>query len=181
MKHLTRFELRVKPNKDYYESVERYIGDITNKVVCSPIEEMIKQDKLVTLLFDLDGKEEPILILGISIEDALTHFKATYPEAHAELPEINIAKFKFISDECKASSTLRFESLITEGELCAFEHTDIDEDDLVGINADPVKFREQVIAMKGYYEIQCYPNSPVGFWNYYGLDFKSLLDHVVED
>lgn len=35
---------------------------------------------------------------------------------------------------------------------------------------------------KGFYtEIHCYPNSPVGFWNYYGTDFQSLLDHVVKD
>lgn len=190
---VTEFTLTVNDHKDCYTTVKKYMNSqmVRHGNLLTSIEELDKADYLVVA--DMEHKEEnqSIRVVGSTIEQVLNFFKDNHPKQYEQIPEINIKKFEFISKQCKASSSLSYQ-VINLADDDGVEYDDLDiqyryttdnleQNDIVGGFKTVEEFITKLREGKKVTSIHCYPDTPVGFWAFYGTDFKSLLDHVVTD
>jgi hypothetical protein len=181
---LNYFYLVAKDHTNEYTTLELFVRKSTKKKIV-PVEEIIRKNMLVelTIKFEKDGKEEDIRIMSFNTESLMNWVKENYPDLYELIPSFDFDKFDFIANEMVCSSSLSYTEAPKE-HLEDLEHqfgSTPEAEDFIP-ERDTVEASIAEIAAKGFYtEIHCYPDTPVGFWNYYGTDFQSLLDHVVKD
>lgn len=179
---LNYFYLVAKDHTTEYTTVELYARKSTKKKIV-PLEEIIENNMVVelTIKFEKDGKEEDIRIISFNTETLMAWVKENHPDVYALIPPFRIDQFEFLANEMKSSSGLSYTANDPEYALEYQFGPEPEADDFIP-ERDTVEESIKEIAEKGFYtELHCYPNTPVGFWNYYGTDFQSLLDHVIKD
>lgn len=179
---LNYLHLVAKDNTTEYTTVEQY-AQRSPKEKIVPVKEIIEKNMVVelTIKFEKDGNEEDIRILSSNTESLMNWVKENHPGLYELIPPFRIDQFDFIANDMKSSSGLYYTIVDPKYSLEDSFGPEPEPDDFIP-ERDTVEESIAEIAKKGCYtEIHCYPNSPVGFWNYYGTDFQSLLDHVVKD
>ena len=179
---LNYLHLVAKDHTTEYTTVELYARKSPKKKIVS-VEEIIEKNMVVelTINFEKDGKEEDIRIMSFNTESLMNWVKENHPDLYELIPSFRIDQFDFIANSMKSSSGLTYTAVDPEHPLEHQFGPEPEPDDFIP-ERDTVEESIAEISAKGCYtEIHCYPNSPVGFWNYYGTDFQSLLSHIVTD
>lgn len=128
-----------------------------------------------------DGVEGDIRVASHDVASLIEWLKENHPEVHALVPEFRIDQFQALAEEMKSTSHLTYSAVGPDQDMEFEFGPDPEPDDFI---PEMETVEESIAAIKanGFYtELHCYPNSPVGFWNFYGLDFKSLINHIVKD
>lgn len=186
---VTKFDLRVNPHKDYYETPQEYIGD-KRVIGIADIPTLTANDYLAELevhwVNPTTNMYQYIWVVGSTVQEVMDHFKNNHAEYYNQVPSFDISAFEAITRECQASSTLSylhwlntpgFDKLLED----PIDDDSFDESDYVGDYPTTADFIAAVKKKRILTEIRCYPNNPNGFWNYYSFDFESLLKYVVEE
>lgn len=176
---LKEFRLTTKDNTSCYDKMVDYLSDRKFKILSSE-QEIIDTDFIVELV--LEWEEETVkseYVAHHSVSELMDWFKNTYPNLFKLIPEFNIKQFEQLAHEIKSSSMLEY--VLLEEEFGTNMFNPLDNEDFVPVKEN-VQLSIDEINKKGYYtSIQCYPYTPIGFFNFYGTDFQSLLNHVTED
>lgn len=180
---IIEFVLSAKDNVDLYESVEKYLSD-TDLYYLVPKQAIIEKDFFVKLLVvwtDKNEENQGIVVGHNSVIDVIQWFKETHEEVYNLLPHLNVEEFEELAKEMKASSEISLQSV---DDCEDFEEGFFNEPDPDDFVPELPTARESMvnIVKNGFCtRIQCYPETPVGFFAFYGTDFQSLLDHVNKD
>lgn len=178
---LIHFYLVTKENTTDYETVEKYsLKSTKTKIV--PVDKIIEKDFIaeLTIEYENNGTESNIGIMSYDVETLMEWVKKNHPDLYELIPPFRIDQFQFIADNAKSSSALSYESIVSKDSLEYQFGSGPETDDFVP-EQETVEISIEEISKKGFYtELHCYPDTPVGFWNFYGTDFQSLLDHIVK-
>ena len=179
---LDYFEIITKDNTTCYTTVEEHLKKTFIHIKLNE-DKAIANDFIAQLHVEwhADGVEGNVRVASHDVASLMDWLKETHPEVYALVPEFKIDQFQYLAESMKSSSHLTYTPVEPDQEI---EHE-------FGVYPEPDDFIPEVKTVKeaftaikanGFYtELHCYPNSPVGFWNFYGLNFQSLLDHVIED
>lgn len=189
MKKLTYFCAMAKENHDHYRSVKDFLKLANPEFIFGNQDKMDKDNNVITVslsyLNEGDTEDKHIRYIFENLQMALDYLKEHHKDLFDQIPVINIPKFEFIAKNAKCSTSLTYQyfvetdtpEYIREG----FFYVELDQDDIVDKTITPEQYLDKLVTNRVTTTLQCYPNTPVGFWSYYGFDFNSLLDHVIED
>ncbi|QYN80060.1 hypothetical protein PQD71_gp167 [Kosakonia phage Kc263] len=180
---LLEFRLATKENTTDYTTVEKYLAK-RDKSVIVPVSEIIEKDFLAELRIEYETDTCGIGNIDIASYDVQTLMqwvKENNPELYELIPPFRIDQFEEIAKLCKAGSYLDYNVIDETSDRGTVLDCETEPDDFVPERCSVEESLEMIKANGSYCTIQCYPHTPIGFWVYYGIDFQSLLDHVVED
>ncbi|KAB3419301.1 hypothetical protein F9Z84_07295 [Escherichia coli] len=182
---LLQFELMTKENTTDYTTVENYLDQLGKSIITSA-SKIIEEDFIAELYvaYEQDDLEiGHIAIASHDVKNLMDWLKGNVPAVYAIIPPFDVEQFEKLAHEMKSSSHLSFRTFDPTDDL-KFEFGDMDDlepDDFV---PECKTVQESIDAIKAaghYCEIHCYPRTPVAFWNFYGIDFQSILDHATKD
>ena len=182
---LLEFRLATKENTTDYTTVEKYLDQLGKSIITSA-SKIIEEDFIAELYvaYEQDDLEiGHIAIASYDVKTLMGWIKGNVPAVYDIIPPFNVEQFERLVHEMKSSSHLSFRTFEPTDDL-EFEFgemADLETDDFVPECKTVQESIDAIKKMGHYCEIHCYPRTPVAFWNYYGVDFQSLLDHVVED
>lgn len=185
-KKMTEFELTVKGHVCDYVTVAEYLSRYPDKQLSGDKSAMIEQDFFAQITIRRDIKITDTFIAP-TVADVMQVFKEALPDDAAEVSAFDVDTFQKIADGNKASSTLNcwYFRDTEEGNEYMDGHLtwladELESDDYVGDYADVAAFLADVRGKRTLTELHCYPRTPVGFYNYYGLDFQSVIDESLK-
>lgn len=180
---LLELRLDTKENTSVYQTAKKYAEEATSvKIV--PVAEIVEKDFIaeLTVEYEANGEKLKFDVMSYDVASLMSWMKENHPELHEQVPGFRIDKFQALADRAVSSSCLRYQAL--SNTECPIEYEfgfDPGADDFIP-ELNTVKESVDLIVKQGFYtELRVYPDTPNGFWNFYGLDFDSLLDHVVKD
>lgn len=179
---LINFYLITKDNTTDYISVEEYVHRSAEEKII-PIEAIVQKDFVAELQIEFmkDDVLSNIGIISNDVESLMNWVKENHQDVYNLIPGFRIDQFQFIADKMKSSSVLAYNTCEPGMPLDHQFGSEPDHYDFIPLR-DSLEDSIKEIEEKGFYtEIQCYPDTPIGFWKYYGTDFQSLLDHLVKD
>lgn len=179
---LDYLEITTKDNTTCYTTVEKHLKETFFHIKLNE-DKAIANDFVAQLRVEwvADGVEGNVRIASHDVASLMDWLKETHPEVHALVPEFKIDQFQRLAENMKSSSHLTYSAVESDQEMEYEFGVDPEPDDFIP-EVETVEEAFISIRANGFYtELHCYPNSPVGFWNYYGLNFQSLLDHIGED
>ena len=177
---IIEFVLSAKDNVDFYESVEKYLSE-TDPYCLVPKQEIIEKDffvKLMVVWIDKNEEKQGIVVGHNSVIDVIQWFKETHVDVYNLLPQLNEEEFEKLAKEMKASSEISLRSVDDSEDFEESFFNEPDPDDFVPEFPTAKESMDNIVKNGFYTCIQCYPDTPVGFFVFYGTDFQSLLDHV---
>lgn len=183
---MTEFKLSVKDHVCDYRSVSDYLSLYTKKQIFGDMQQMVMQDYFAQIMIRRNEKIDRIIVAP-TVADVMAVFKKIMPEDYATIPEFDADAFQKIADSNKASSALSYwhfpdtekGNALMEG-MVDWLGDELESDDYVGDYVDPAAFLATVREKRVLTEIHCYPRTPVGFYNYYGIDFQSVIDECLK-
>lgn len=179
---LEYFDIRTKDHTTCYDGIKGHFDKTFFHVILNK-EKAIEIDFIAELRVSWvgDGVEGDIRVASHDVASLMEWLKENHPEVHELVPPFRIDVFQELAEQMKSSSHLTYTPVEPDQDLeCEFG-VDPDTDDFVP-ECETVEESWQAILKNGFYtELHCYPNSPVGFWHYYGLDFESLFDHILKE
>lgn len=178
---LISFDLVTKENTTDYETVEKYsLKSTKTKIV--PVEKIIEKDFIaeLTIEYENNGTEFNFSIMSYDVGTLMEWVKKNHPDLYELIPSFRIDQFQYIADNMKSSSYLLYQVIDENSDRgTVLDQDNLEPDDFIP-QQETVEMSFAEISKKGFYtELHCYPNTPIGFWNFYGTDFQSLLDHIV--
>ena len=180
---IIEFVLSVKDNEDFYESVEEYLSD-TDLYCLVPTQAIIEKDffvKLLVVWIDKNEEKQGIVVGHNSVIDVIQWFKETHEEVYNLLPQLNVEEFEELVKEMKASSEISLQSVDSCEDFETGFWNEPEPDDFIPKLPTAKESIDNIVKNGFCTRIQCYPETPVGFFVFYGTDFQSLLDHVNKD
>lgn len=177
---LIEFVLSTKDNVDFYESVETHLSE-TVLYLLVPRQEIIEKDFLVKLLIkwlDENGEVQGITVGHNSVGELMKWVEETHNEVYKLIPPFNVEQFEELANEMKASSEISYRWVTETEEFDSGFWNEPEPADFVPELPTAKESIDNIIKNGFYTKIQCYPNTPIGFFVFYGNDFQSLLDHV---
>lgn len=185
---VTNFEITIKEHKGGFETVEQVFDSWPHKVVGN-MNTMIEKDYLVQFRFETQRGvlTEHVIYLAESVQQGLDYLKETYPAIAEQVPEFDVAKLTQLGERAKCETILRYNAWL-EGER---EDEDIDifieqmdwnsdDDDVCGDYSSLEELYAGIREKRVIMELQCYPNTSNGFWNYFCTEAKPLIDIIEE-
>lgn len=179
---LKYFSITTKDNTTCYDTVAAHIAKTHYHVKLNG-DKAIANDFIAEMevMWDADGVEGKIRVASHDVASLMEWLKENHPEIHELVPPFRIDQFQFLAEEMKSSSHLTYMAVTPDQDMEYEFGVDPEPDDFVP-ERESVEESLAAIKANGFYTgLQCYPRTPVGFWSYYGLDFQSLFDHVIED
>lgn len=179
---LKYFNITTKDNTTCYYTVKDHFDKTFFHVVLNK-EKAIEIDFVAEMHIDwyADGVESKLRVASHDIASLMEWLKENHPEIHELVPPFRIDQFQFLAEGMKSSSHLTYMAVAPDQDM-EFEFGVLPETDDFVPERESVEESFTAIKANGFYTgLQCYPNTPVGFWSFYGLDFQSLFDHVIED
>lgn len=180
---IIEFVLSAKDNVDFYESVEKYLSD-TDLYCLVPKQAIIEKDffvKLLVVWIDKNEEKQGIVVGHNSVIDVIQWFKEAHEEVYNLLPQLNVDEFEKLAKEMKASSEISLQCVDSCEDFEEGFFNEPDPDDFVPELSTAKESMVNIVKNGFCTRIQCYPETPVGFFVFYGTDFQSLLDHVNSD
>lgn len=183
---MTEFRLSVKDHVCDYCSVDEYLERYPSKQIFGDKSQMVKQGSFAQVVILCGGKISRTVIAP-TVAEVMAVFKETSPNEYGEVPEFNPETFQKIADDNKASSALTCwyfrdtekGNAYMEGHL-EWLADELEPDDYVGEYVDANAFLAAVREKRILTELHCYPRTPVGFYNYYGLNLQSVIDESLK-
>ena len=179
---LEYFDITTKDNTTCYDSVKDHIAKTYFHHKLN-VEQAIANDFIAQLRFEVitdEGKLD-IRVMSHDVTSLVEWLKENHPEVHALVPPFRIDVFQALAEKMKSSSSLTYHRVLPDQDLEFEFGCDPDEDDFIP-KPKSIEEAEANVRKNGFYtELHCYPNTPGGFWNYYGLDFESLFKHITEE
>lgn len=183
---LEYFNITTKDNTACYDTVAKHIAT-TDFDIKLNVDKAIELDFVAELrveFHDDEGKKD-IRVCSHDVASLVEWLKDNHPEAHALVPPFRIDIFQVLAEKMKSSSHLSYTAIddsVSEPEDLEFEFgCDPETDDFVPEMQSVNQSMREIIKQGFYTELHCYPNTPGGFWNYYGLDFESLFNHITKE
>lgn len=183
---LEYFEITTKDNTTCYDTVAKHIA----KTFCH---HKLNGDKAIELdfvaqmevMWTVGDEKHEVKVMSHDVSSLIEWLKENHPEVHVLIPPFRIDVFQELAEKMKSSSSLVYSAIhesAADPEDLRFEFgDDPDTDDFVP-EKESVEESLHEIIKKGYYTcLQCYPHTPIGFWHFYGLDFESLFNHIIEE
>lgn len=183
---LEYFDITTKDNTTCYDSVKDHIAKTYFHHKLN-VEQAIANDFIAQLRFEFitdEGKQD-IRVMSHDVASLVEWLKENHPEVHALVPPFRIDVFQALAEKMKSSSHLSYTAIddsVSEPEDLEFEFgCDPETDDFVPEMQSVNQSLREIIKQGFYTELHCYPDTPGGFWNYYGLDFESLFNHILKE
>ena len=180
---LLDFQLTTKQNTTDYTTVEKYLAK-RDKSIIVPVSEIIEKDFLAELYIEYETANDGIGTIDIASYDVKTLMdwvQENNPDLYVLIPPFKVDHFEALGRHMKASSHLSYRIVDDDCHYGYEFGPDPEPDDFVP-KLNTAEESIAAIKAKGFYcELHCYPHTPIGFWNFYGTDFQSLLDHVTEE
>lgn len=179
---IIRFEILTKDNTTCYDTVQHHLAKTTYQAMLNK-EKAIDLDFLAELKVDyeINGVIEQICVGSCDVSSLMEWLKENHPGIHALVPSFRIDMFQALADKMGSSSGLIYTAVEPDQDLEYQFGCFPDPDDFVP-ELDTVEESVEAIRKNGFYtELYGYPDTPVGFWGFYGLDFQSLLNHVITE
>lgn len=178
---LLSFYLNAKEHTSEYRTLEEYVRRSVHSRLCD-VEEILKANYIVELHIEYSEKDSPdthvMMFSSYSTETLMDYIKENYKELYDDLPLLNCDVFDMLAKMAKASTHLSLKTVKPDEDL-EFEFGDDPEVDDFIPERITVEESFDEIRINGFYtRLQCYPETPIGFWTYVGLDFTSLFNQV---
>lgn len=184
---LLDFQLNVNEHTTDYTTVEKYLAKRNSSMIV-PASEIIEKDFLAELYIQYETDAfgtGTIDIVSYDVKTLMDWVQENNPDLYALIPSFKVDQFEALARQMKASSHLSYnliEKDVTGPEDLEYVFgTEPETDDFVPQMQSVNQSLCEIIKNGFYCELHCYPHTPIGFWNFYGLDFQSLLDHVTEE
>ena len=179
---LEYFNITTKDNTTCYDTVAKHIAQTDFDIKLNG-DKAIELDFVAELRVEFhDGKEKKdIWVCSHDVASLVEWLKDNHPEVHALVPPFRIDIFQELAEKMKSSSHLSYTAVGPDDELDHQFGCDPDEDDFIP-KPESMEEAEGNVRKNGFFtELHCYPHTPGGFWNYYGLDFESLFNHILKE
>lgn len=180
---LLDFQLNINEHTTDYTTIEKYLTKRDQSVIV-PISEIIEKNFLAELYVEYETDNDGIGTINITSYDVKTVMdwvQENNPDVYALIPPFKVEHFEALARQMKASSHLTYQ-VVDDNSDRGYEFGSNPEPDDFVPELDTAEESIAIIKANGFYcELHCYPHTPIGFWNFYGLDFQSLLDHVTKD
>lgn len=179
---IIRFEIISKDNTTFYNTVPQHLDKATYQVILNK-EKAINLDFLTELKIDyeIDGDVKRICVVSCDVSSLMEWLKENHPDIHALVPLFRVDMLQVLAEKMKSSSGLIYNAVTPDQDLDYQFGSEPEPDDFVP-ELDTVEESVETIRKNGFYtELYGYPETPVGYWNFYGLDFESLLNKVIKD
>lgn len=176
------FGITTKENTTCYDTVAKHIAKTFYHYKLNG-DKAIELDFIAELevMWTVGDEKHEVKVMSHDVASLIEWLKENHPDVHAVIPPFRIDVFQALAEQMKSSSYLTYTAIDPDKELEYEFGCDPDTDDFVP-EKESVEESLNAIKAKGFYTcLQCYPNTPIGFWHFYGLDFESLFDHVLEE
>lgn len=183
---LEYFSITTKDNTTCYDTVAAHLAKTHYHVKLNG-DKAIANDFIAEMevMWDGDGVEGDIRVMSHDVASLMEWLKENHPEVHELIPPFRIDVFQALAEKMKSSSSLIYSAIndsVKEPEDLEYEFgPEPETDDFVPEMQSVNQSLREIIKQGFYTELHCYPNNPCGFWNFYGLDFQSLFDHIVKN
>ncbi|QBZ70829.1 hypothetical protein pETSU_248 [Edwardsiella phage pEt-SU] len=179
---LEYFGITTKENTTCYDTVAAHIAKTFYHVKLNG-DKAIANDFIAEMRvqWHADGIEGDIRVMSHDVASLMEWLKDNHPEVHVLVPPFRIDVFQELANQMKSSSHLTYQAVAPDQEMEYEFGVEPDTDDFVPERASVEESLEAIKANGFYTGLQCYPNTPVGFWSFYGLDFESLFNQILEE